>query len=139
MVTEVRTGYVNVQSMTGLPWWRLETETDAFWDYGFGGNPWMPVGTWNDIVYENFPGCNVFSKKTMAHSARYTDGRSFERAITQVGSAYHFFQDDPIWATATCSFSAGPAHVKDVMHERMCAGQEKGFRLHWVGGHNGDK
>ena len=128
---DVRSGYVNVQSETGLPCWRLENETETFRSYDFRGNPWIPLGTWNDIVEEDFPGCNVFSKKTMAHSAGYSDWRSWQRAVTQTGSEYHLFQDGPLWITTCVSYSAGSAHVRETLQDRERAGQGRGFRLIW--------
>ena len=132
-VTEARSGYVNVQSLTGFSVWRLENETQAFNRYDFDMDtnraPWIPMANWNRIILANFPGCTEFSIKTMANSAGYSDWRSFDHAVTLAGSAYHFLKYGLIWTTAANSFAVGPAHLKTVMAERRREGQGRGFLL----------
>lgn len=116
-VTDVRSGYVNVQSLTGVPLSRLENETEAFGCYNFYARPWMPVADWNDIIQEYFPGCDGFSMKELAKGTPYSDWRSMKRAITLSGSLVHFVQDGPVWATAQNSFDVGIARVIEARQE----------------------
>src|ERR1051326_285679 len=91
-------GYVNVCSLTGAPVWRLE-KTEAFGnDYRHADGALMPAADWQRISATAFPGCDVFSIKTMANSAGYSDWRAFERAITRAGSAMHLVTQGPAYA-----------------------------------------
>jgi hypothetical protein len=131
-LTEVRSGCVNVQSLTGVSYTRLEW-TRAFSGYHFDADaaqaPWIPLRDWNRIAEENFAGCDVFSIKIMASSAGYANWQGFERAIWKCGSLYHFVKDGPIYATAASSHAAGPAHLKTVTEQKRREGQERGFLL----------
>lgn len=131
-LSDVRSGYINVQSMTGFPRWRLEHETEFLRDYDFGGSPWMPMFDWNDIVLEYFPGCKIFSYKTMANSAGYSDWRSFDRAVTRTGSAFHFFQDGPVRVTMVSSYNAGVRRLHRVMEKNTEQGRKAGFLNRWT-------
>ena len=130
---EVRSGFTNVQSFFGIPVRQLE-ETMAFerYDFGFNPDPWIPTGDLRRIVAAQFPGCDLFSKQLMTNSASYSDWRTFEKAVSQCGSQYHLFNDGPIRATTVSSWEAGPAHVRELMRERMRAGQQHGYLLQWT-------
>jgi len=118
--SEVRSGYVNMQSLTGVRLWELEEKTRAFHRYDFGiiPDPYIPELHWNRIVAEYFPGCGRFSMKELAKGTPYSDWRSLKRAITACGSEVHFFCDGPIWATAQNSFDAGITRVIEAQQER---------------------
>lgn len=131
-LSDVRSGYVNVQSVTGFPLWRLENETRAFESYDFHGSPWMPTCDWSDIVNESFPGCKIFSYKMMADSAGYSDWRSFHRAVTCAESVFHFIEDGPIRATMTNSYRSGVKRLHRVMDKNMIEGREKGYLNYWT-------
>lgn len=136
-LTDARSGYVNVQSLTGVPVWRLETETRTFSDYPFrmdaADAPWISQADWNRIATKHFPGCEMFSLKEMAEkSERYSDWRSLERAVTNTGSLIHFFRDGPIWATAVSSFDHGIERVYRTNQERITDGQQKGSLNRWI-------
>ena len=134
-LTDVRSGYVNAQSMTGTPLRRLEEKTRAFtrYDFGIKPDPWIPEADWNRIASRHFPGCDIFSLKEMTErSERYSDWRSLERVVTSTESSMHFFRDGPIWATAVTSFDEGIQRVCAVNQQRIEAGREKGFLNRWV-------
>lgn len=135
--TDVRSGCVNVQSLTGVPVWRLETETRTFSGYPFrmdaADAPWIPQADWNRIAPKHFPKCEIFSLKEMTErSKRYSDWRSLERAVTNTGSLMHFFRDGPIYATVVSSFDAGVERVYGMMQDRMHGGQQRGFLNRWT-------
>jgi len=107
-----------VQSLTGVRWWQLPEETDAFACYDLCG-PWIPERDWADIVSECFSGCTDFSMKArVERSPFYGDWRSLTRAITGCGSLVHFVKDGPVWATVPDSFDAGIARVIETRQEK---------------------
>ena len=117
--------YTNVCTATGRRLWQLEIETIAFGSYEFGepSSPLMPTPVWKDITEKHFPGCDVFSLKTLVKRTPYTDWRSMRNAITSCGSSVHFVQDGPVWATAANSFDAGIARVIQATAARESAHQ----------------
>lgn len=134
-LTGARSGYVNVQSMTGVPLRCLEEKTRAFarYDFGINPDPWISEADWNRIAAKHFPKCEIFSLKEMTErSKRYSDWRSLEHAVTNTGSLMHFFRDGPIYATVVSSFDAGVESVYGMMQDRMHSGQQRGFLNRWT-------
>lgn len=116
-VSDTHSGYVNVESKTGVRLWQLE-KTEAFESYDLRNddlspNPWMPIGEWNGIMQDYFGGADVFLKELAAQSP-YTDWRSLKRAITRAGSCMHFHQDGPLWVTTQNSGAVGIDRVVQV-------------------------
>ena len=106
-------GFVNVQSATGMPVWRLEDQTRAFerYDFGFNASPWIPEQDWATIIGSYFPGCDRSLKELVQNSPAYTDWRSAKRAITKAGSCVHIVRDGPVWMSTQNSYDAGIEQV----------------------------
>ena len=129
---DVRSGYINVGSVTGISLRRL-SKTEAFGYYDFYGSPWIPMVDWKDIAQESFPGCQLFSLKEMVEGTdQYSDWRRFETAITNAESKMHFFRDGPIYATAVSSFKAGVERVYHANQDRIREGRERGSLIRWT-------
>src|SRR5688500_6864429 len=103
---DVRSGFVNVCSMTGVRVWELEDKTAAFYSYDFGVYPsgWIPEQDWQTIAKSHFPGCDASLKELVRNSGCYSDWRSATRAITAAGSHVHFVTDGPVWMSTQNSF-----------------------------------
>jgi hypothetical protein len=114
--SDARSGFINVQSKTGVRVWRLEKETRAFFRYDFGVYPdgWIPARDWKTIAASYFPGCDAPLKELVRNSPHYSDWRSAKRAITAAGSQVHFITDGPVWMSTASSFSAGIARVVEL-------------------------
>jgi hypothetical protein len=98
--SDARSGFVNVQSITGVRVWQLEDETEAFYRYNFGFYPtaWIPERDWQTIAGSYFPGCDASLKQLVKNSGYYSDWWSAKRAITAAGSQVHFITDGPVWS-----------------------------------------
>ena len=102
MLTDVPSGYVNVQSKTGIALRRLE-QTEAFGRYDFGWGPepwWIPELDYQKIIERNFPGCDLCSKAEMLERVPYSSWKAFWRGVTRVESTMHFYMDGPLVVTA---------------------------------------
>src|SRR5215467_2320915 len=113
LTIDVRSGFVNVCSKTGVRLWQLEQETEAFRRYDFGVYPsaWIPKRDWQTIAASHFPGCDASLKELVWNSPYYSDWRSAKRAITAAGSEVHFVTDGPVWMSTQNSFNAGMGRV----------------------------
>jgi hypothetical protein len=111
---DVRSGFINVQSKTGVRLWELEEKTEAFFRYDFGAYPsgWIPEHDWQTIATSHFPGCDASLKQLVENSPYYSDWRSAKRAITATGSLVHVVVDGPVWMSTQNSFDVGIEQVK---------------------------
>ena len=134
MLTDVRSGYINVQSATGMPLARLE-ETRAFRPYDFGWEPepwWIPAQDFQQIMQANFPGCDLHSRQAIAACVpRYSSPKAFFNAVTNTGSMFHIYKDGPLTVTMTTSVTAGAVKLCHEMDERRLKGRERGYLICW--------
>jgi hypothetical protein len=124
---DVRSGFVNVCSKTGVRLWQLEEETQAFrrYDFGFYPSGWIPERDWQSIATSHFPGCDRSLKELVRNSPYYSDWRSAKRAITETDSEVHFSIDGTVWMSTQNSFDAG---MVTVVAKRQAAEASNHFR-----------
>jgi hypothetical protein len=135
MVTDVRSGYINVQSATGVMLNRLE-QTNAFgrYNFGWGSEPWwIPEQDFQKIMEHNFPGCDLWSRQAVINRIpSYSSWNSFWHAVTVTGSLFHIYIDGSLMVTMTTSLNAGADRLQTEMVERVRAGNDRGFLLRWT-------
>jgi hypothetical protein len=134
MVTDVRNGYVNVQSATGVRLRQLE-ETNAFgrYDFGWSAEPWwVPQPAFQKVMDRNFPGCDLWSRRAIVEKVpAYSSWTSFWHAVTDTGSLFHIYTDGPLVVTTAISVTAGAERLKHQMADRTRIGNERGFLVRW--------
>jgi len=118
----IRGGLMNVQSGTGVPWHRLK-DAAPFPERDYKDKFLIPLSDWQDFVTEVASGCDLFSIKEISRAAGYSDWRSFQRAYTKVGSAFHFVPVGPAMITTVTSAMAGIRNLRDECQRRLQASQ----------------
>jgi hypothetical protein len=116
VLSDVHSGYVNVQSKMGVRLMELQLLEDCEDFYSYE-SPWIPEKDWVRIRGTWFPGADR-NIKELAKGTPYTDYRSVKRAITRSGSLMHFYQIGSAWMTAQNSFDFGIQRVIQAQHEK---------------------